>query len=130
MKILDVEGKNVKISKRTISVIKNNKFCGMVTGVDNFYSIPFREQIDIYTKMSRIGIKKNEMNFWRMFLINGDWYYLFEKDDFFFEVDAEYRKRITENKEAAEKFGAKIIRVSHIFDTRDKDDVFRVSHIS
>lgn len=47
MKIQDIIGKHVKVSKSTITVLNDiGKTAGMITGVDTFYSMPTREQFE------------------------------------------------------------------------------------
>lgn len=125
MKIQDIAGRRVKVSRSTISVLNDDgKTAGMITGVDTFYNMPPREQIEHAGKLRRLGIDRLAMNWHRMFFIKGVWYYL--ADDGALEWAHKFREvdgdkpiaRLEEARQAAEQFGAEIIRVARITDTR------------
>lgn len=125
MKIQDIAGRRVKVSRSTISVLNDDgKTAGMITGVDTFYNMPPREQVEHAGKLRRLGIDRLKMDWRRMFFVKGVWYYL--ADDGALEWAHKFRKidgdkpiaRWEEAKQAAEQFGAEIIHVARITDTR------------
>ena len=77
MKIQEIAGRRVKVSRSTISVLNDDgKTAGMITGVDTFYNMPPREQIEHAGKLRRLGIDRLKMDWRRMFFVKGVWYYL------------------------------------------------------
>ena len=68
MKIQEIAGRRVKVSRSTISVLNDDgKTAGMITGVDTFYNMPPREQIEHAGKLRRLGIDRLKMDWRRMF---------------------------------------------------------------
>ena len=53
--IMDVAGRHVKVNRNTISFLGNSgKIAGMITGVDTFYSMPIREQVENIRKLRNL----------------------------------------------------------------------------
>ena len=117
MKIQEIAGRRVKVSRSTISVLNDDgKTAGMITGVDTFYNMPPREQIEHAGKLRRLGIDRLKMDWRRMFFVKGVWYYL--ADDGALAWAHKPIARLEEARQAAEQFGAEIIHVARITDTR------------
>lgn len=125
MKIQEIAGRRVKVSRSTISVLNDDgKTAGMITGVDTFYNMPPREQFEHAGKLRRLGIDRLKMDWRRMFFVKGAWYYL--ADDGALAWAHQFRgtdgdkpiTRLEEARQAAEQFGAEIIHVARITDTR------------
>ena len=125
MKIQEIAGRRVKVSRSTISVLNDDgKTAGMITGVDTFYNMPPREQFEHADKLRRLGIDRLKMDWRRMFFVKGVWYYLADDGALawahkFREIDGDKPiARLEEARQAAEQFGAEIIHVARITDTR------------
>lgn len=125
MKIQDIVGRRIKVSRSTISVLNDDgKTAGMITGIDTFYNMPPREQVEHAGKLRRLGIDRLKMDWRRMFFVKGVWYYLVDDSALewahkFREIDGDKPiARLEEARQAAEQFGAEIIRVARITDTR------------
>lgn len=57
MNIEDIEGKNVKLSPRSICVKRDDgKTGGMVSGVVNFLNLPANRQVDFFKMLRETGI--------------------------------------------------------------------------
>jgi hypothetical protein len=126
MKMLELTGRRLKINKSTITVLdKSGKTAGMITGVDTFYNVPDRDKFEFSHKAHKLGINRLRMNWVRMFLAEGVWYYLV--DDSAFARAHEFRAVDGDNpiinmegwKAAAEEYGAVIIHAANIQDKRD-----------
>lgn len=124
--IMDVVGRHVKVNHNTISFLGNGgKIAGMITGVDTFYSMPIREQVENISKLRNRGIDYRNLNWRRMFFIEGVWYYL--ADDGALARAYEFRHidgdtpvaKLEAGRDAAAQSGAVIIHVSRITDTRE-----------
>lgn len=125
MKIQDIAGRHVKVSRSTITVLNGEgKTAGMITGVETFYTMPPREQFEHASKLRRLGIDRLKMDWARMFFIKGVWYYL--ADDATLARAREFQAidgdrpvvKLKESKQAAEQFGAVVIHVERVTDTR------------
>ena len=94
MKIQEIAGRRVKVSRSTISVLNDD---GKTAGM---------------------------MDWRRMFFVKGVWYYLADDGALawahkFREIDGDKPiARLEEARQAAEQFGAEIIHVARITDTR------------
>lgn len=125
MKIQEVAGRSVKVSRSTISVLGDDgKTAGMITSVDTFYNMPPREQFEHVGKLRRLSIDRLNMDWRRMFFVKGTWYYLADDGALawahqFREIDGDKPiARLEEARQAAEQFGAEIIHVARITDMR------------
>ena len=119
MKIQEIAGRRVKVSRSTISVLNDDgKTAGMI------FNMPPREQIEHAGKLRRLGIDRLKMDWRRMFFVKGVWYYLADDGALawahkFREIDGDKPiARLEEARQAAEQFGAEIIHVARITDTR------------
>jgi len=124
--MLELTGKRLKISRSTITVLnESGKTAGMITGVDTFYNVPDRDMFDFSHKAHKLGINRLRMNWVRMFLTEGVWYYLVDESAVAraYEWRAINGDKLIANMEdwqaAAEEYGAVIIRVEKIHDTRN-----------
>ena len=122
MKIQDIAGHNIKVSRSTITALNNNdKVAGIITNVSTFYNVPPREQSELFVRCHKLNINRDFMPWDRLFFIEGVWYYL--ADD---HALAKYREfyendpiaKLEEALLAAEQFGVEIIHVARITDTR------------
>lgn len=125
MQILDIAGRRVKVSRCTISVLnEDGKTAGMITGVETFHTLPAREQFELAGKLRRLGIDRLKMDWDRMFSVKGVWYYLADDGALswarrFREIDGDKPiARLEEGERAAEQFGAVVIHVERVTDTR------------
>lgn len=125
MKIQDITGRRVKVSRGTITVLNvEGKTAGMITDVETFYTMPPREQFEHVGKLRRLGINRLIMDWARMFFVKDSWYYL--ADDAALARAYEFQvidgdrpiAKLEESKQAAEQFGAVVIHVERITDTR------------
>ena len=121
----DLIGKSLKINKSTITVLnESGKTAGMITGVETFYNIPDRDKFEYSHKAHKLGINRLRMNWVRMFLVEGVWYYLIDESAVaraheWQAIDGGKSLTNMEDwKSAAEEYGAKIIHVTKIQDGR------------
>ena len=126
MIMYDFTGKRLKISKSTITVLdESGKITGMITGVDTIYNVPDRVAFDFSNKAHKLGINRLRMNWVRMFLVQGVWYYLIDDS----AVARAHECRAIDGdkpiinmegwQSAAEEYGAVIIHAAKIQDSRD-----------
>ena len=125
MKIQDIAGHNIKVSRSTITALNNNdKVAGMITNVSTFYNVPPREQSELFVRCHKLNINRYFMPWDRLFFIESIWYYL--ADDHALAKAHKYRKfyendpvaKLEEALLAAKQFGAEIIHVARVTDTR------------
>ena len=125
MKIQDIVGRPIKISKGTITVLnESGKPAGMITRITTFYNANGGDQFSFFDKMCKSGADRDKIDWTRMFLVGGEWYYLL--DDRRLAKAYEYQEfdgvkpiaKIEDGKLAARQFGATIIHVARIHDGR------------
>ena len=126
MTMQDLTGKRVKINKSTITLLGDaGKPAGMITGVDTFYNVHLREQFDFTSRATKLGIDRLKIDWARMFLVKGVWYYL--ADDTHLARAYEFQAidgmkpiaKLEDGRMAADQFGATIIHVKSIYDGRN-----------
>lgn len=111
MKIFELEGKNVKICKTSITVKdENGKTCGVVTGVKTWKTLSPREQFDFAKAIKKSGIWGSKFDILKNTVFCGKQIYLLnnlKKKDFFEKYTRgklpEEEKRYFEYLEAIEK---------------------------
>lgn len=121
MRIEDIAGKKIRISASTITVLNDaGKTAGMITGVETFYKMQVREQLEHHGRARKAGVK----NWSRLFLIRGQWYFI--ADDAALARSKEWeafdgpvpRERLEQAEITAIAFGATVIHVARADDTR------------
>ena len=125
MEMQNLTGKHLKITKSTISVLnESGKTAGMITGIVTFYNIPDRERFDFSQKAHKLGINRLRMNWVRMFFVESVWYYLVDESAVTKAVEwqaidgGKSIKNMEDWQLAAEEYGAVIIHVAKIQDSR------------
>ena len=111
MKIFELEGKNVKICKTSLTVKdENGKTCGVVTGVKTWKTLSPREQFDVAKTIKKAGIWGSKFDLLKNTVFCGKQIYLLnnlKKKDFFEKYTRgklpEEEKRYLEYMEAIEK---------------------------
>ena len=125
MEMQNLTGKSLKISKSTITVLnESGKTAGMITGVNTLYNVPVRDSFDFSHKAHKLGIARLRMNWVRMFFVESVWYYLVDESAVTKAVEwqaidgGKSIKNMEDWKSAAEEYGAVIIHVAKIQDSR------------
>lgn len=133
MKLTDAIGKSIRINANSITVLNDEgKTSGMITKLDTYYNIPqMNERHDLTSKARQLMGKQGDN--WRKFLSR-----LFKDGkEWFYIVDEKENAKIQEwldfcpqginpqditfmntQEETATAFGASIIHVSSVIDTR------------
>lgn len=111
MKIFELEGKNVKICKTSLTAKdESGKTCGVVTGVKTWKTLSTREQFDVAKAIKKAGIWGSKFDLLKNTVFCGKQIYLLnnlKKKDFYEKYTRgklpEEEKRYLEYMEAIEK---------------------------
>lgn len=123
MNMQNITGKNIKVSARSITVLNEaGKTAGVVTNVKTFYTLYSSRQIfDLAQAIKKAGIDRYDIDWLRMFEVGGQWYYvenMSANEQYIHFGDERAIEKSRRNKRAAEQFGAIVITVNNVYDTR------------